>query len=348
MATRETLPVDSEPYTKGYYMIWALLSLGAVLYIAFLAFGSGSSSIIRISKISEKEPLTKIVSDQSKRIGSAMAIATRAADKSTANTTAIKSLEKRVQLLTWKLADGAPVTGVLSSAKKQLSTTANSYVKQVMGSGGDNTSIVGHIIPAVPDAKKIVTTKVVKTVAIDSISSIAGVVDNAPTIGSSIIDERNKNLSTLNPLKVAALAAGIAKSAESVLDKKPSPETVAPAAVKKVALKVEDAAPKAELVVKKSPFKTMPLPVRKSYGVRLTSGRTVESLRLTWDLINEMNRPILKGLQTRFIEGSSEMGMPYRLIAGPMVSTGQAKSLCDKLHQQNINCDVTVFQGRKL
>ena len=115
-----------------------------------------------------------------------------------------------------------------------------------------------------------------------------------------------------------------------------------------VALNTPATATKKALLVQKSPFTTMPLPVRKTYGVRLTAGHSVEALRLTWDLINEMNRPLLKGLSTRFVEGPSQVGMPYRLIAGPVQTAPQAQALCAKLHKQNLNCDVTVFQGRRL
>ena len=365
MATRETLPVESEPYTKGYYMIWGVLSFAAIIYIAYLAFGSGSAPIIKISKVSEKPSVATLVNEQSRRIGSAMAIATRAADKSAANATAIKSLEKRVQLLTWKMSDGEPVTGVSNTDVSNigrsgndmtsLGNRANGYVKQVMGNSGDDSGIVGHVIAGTSDAvkrvipkaaKKIVTTKVVKTVAIDAISSIAGVVDMAPGSSANIINPVAKNLDTLNPLKVAALAAGIAKSAHSAGTN--SAKSDAGALVQKAAVKASDVTEVVQPVSLKSPFKIMPLPVRKSYGVRLTSGQSVEALRLTWDLINEMNRPILKGLTTRFIERPSGIGMPYRLIAGPVVSTGQAQTICDKLHKQNINCAVTVFQGAKL
>jgi len=365
MATRETLPVESEPYTKGYYMIWGVLSFAAIIYIAYLVFGSGTSPIIKISKVSEKSSVATLVNEQSRRIGSAMAIATRAADKSAANTSAIKSLEKRVQLLTWKMADVAPVTGVSNNGRSandvtSLGNRANGYVKQVMGNSGDDSGIIGHVIAATsdnaktavpeavrklaPEAKRIVTTKVVKTVAIDAISSIAGVVDAAPGSGANIINPAGKNLGTLNPLKVAALAAGISKSTQSDTQRAPD----ASGSVQKAAVSASDVAGVIQPMIRKSPFGTMPLPVRKSYGVRLTSGKSVEALRLTWDLINEMNRPIMKGLTTRFVKKPSSIGMPYRLIAGPMVSTGQAQTLCAKLHKQNINCDVTVFQGRKL
>ena len=353
MATRETLPVDNEPYTKGYYMIWGVLSLAAVVYIAYLAFGSGSTPLIKISKISDNAPIAQQMSEQSKRIGSAITIATRAQSKSVTNANAIKTLEKRVQLLTWKLNDKiagkSGATGVADLATG-VSNSANDHLKQVMGSVRQGEGIIGTVIPAPSplDTVKKVTTKVVKTIAIKNTPGIGDVVQKVTNSGGNIVGNSVDALGGVgSALKVAAVGAGLAKSASSALvgdGKKTDMEAV----IKQASLSTPAETLPEKPIVQKSPFATMPLPVRKSYGVRLTSGQTVEALRLTWDLINEMNRPILKGLQTRFVEGPSTVGMPYKLIAGPMGSTQQAKNLCGKLLKQNIACDVTVFKGRKL
>ena len=154
--------------------------------------------------------------------------------------------------------------------------------------------------------------------------------------------------SATGAVKVAGIAAGLAKSAEAAAAKPATDAAKVTSPSQKVALKAPDTAAKRELVVRKPPIANVPLPVRKTYAVRLTSGKSIEALRLTWDLIKEMNRPILKGLETRFVEGPSPVGMPYRLIAGPMVTAPQARTLCSKLHKQHINCDVTVFHGRRL
>ena len=380
MATRGTIPVQSEPYTKGYYAFWALLSVVAIFYIGFLAFGSDQASIIKISKVEETSGLVIKFREQSKRVSTALSIASQAKQQTTINSKRLNSIEKRVQLITWKLAGNEQAVKVSQQIPADDQTLAYQAIKQVIG-GDDNNDggIIGSVIQAPSKAlntaraaagkaaatakakakaatmaaAKLATATTKISSASDTISSIAGVVDSKPLSGSNFFNSPAQDLDTLNPLKVAALSAGIAKKASAAAKIIAPVAAVASAAgaaasLQKVSLKTPAAEAKKALLVQKSPFTTMPLPVRKAYGVRLTAGRSVAALRLTWDLINEMNRPILKGLSTRFVEGPSQVGMPYRLIAGPVPTAPQAQALCAKLHKQNLNCDVTVFKGRRL
>ena len=136
MASSEPISEQSEPYTRGYYVIWSLLSLGAILYIAFLAFGSGDSSILKISKVEDAQEFSIKFKQQERQINAAMAIATGARAVSKNNGVRIDALEKRMQLLAWKQDDlKLLVEAPRDNAALSGDRSSNDQTKQAMGQG---------------------------------------------------------------------------------------------------------------------------------------------------------------------------------------------------------------------
>lgn len=82
-------------------------------------------------------------------------------------------------------------------------------------------------------------------------------------------------------------------------------------------------------------------------GVRLTAGPSVDALRLSWSLMTERHGAELSQLEPRYVVGSTPSA-PFALIAGPLPSNEQAKSLCASLARKGIPCSVDTFIGNAL
>ncbi|MGI9408153.1 MAG: SPOR domain-containing protein [Hyphomicrobiaceae bacterium] len=105
--------------------------------------------------------------------------------------------------------------------------------------------------------------------------------------------------------------------------------------------KVEAPQPKVAAIV--------PIPGRRTFGVELAAGDSVDSLRLSWALLNERHRDLLGRLAPRYIRsGTSETPDPYRLIAGPFNSSRGARNLCARLQAFYVSCKTSAFTGTLL
>ena len=82
-------------------------------------------------------------------------------------------------------------------------------------------------------------------------------------------------------------------------------------------------------------------------AVRIASGPSLDALRLSWSLLLEGNRPILKPLEARWVEMTGEAGS-FALLAGPLGSPEDATKICASLKAKRVPCSVTRFGGQPL
>lgn len=85
----------------------------------------------------------------------------------------------------------------------------------------------------------------------------------------------------------------------------------------------------------------------QNIGVRLTTGPSVDALRLSWSLLIERHGAELGNLEPRYVAGGSSLA-PYALIAGPLAGDAAARKLCDDLLSKGIPCAVETFGGNAL
>lgn len=85
----------------------------------------------------------------------------------------------------------------------------------------------------------------------------------------------------------------------------------------------------------------------ETVGVRLSSGPSVDALRLAWSLLTERHAADLAALEPRYVAGGSAAA-PFELMAGPLPSPAAAAALCDRLAAQGIVCNVGAFTGNAL
>ncbi|MGD9783735.1 MAG: hypothetical protein AB7E80_04840 [Hyphomicrobiaceae bacterium] len=81
-------------------------------------------------------------------------------------------------------------------------------------------------------------------------------------------------------------------------------------------------------------------------GVRLTSGPSVDALRLSWSLLTERFGTEVSSLEPRYIAGGP--GLPFTLVAGPLPDGAAASALCSSLTAKGVPCSVGNFSGNAL
>jgi hypothetical protein len=92
------------------------------------------------------------------------------------------------------------------------------------------------------------------------------------------------------------------------------------------------------------PGSIKPAPAAPS-GVELSSGPSLDALRLNWSLLSERHAP-LKSLEARYT-GAGE-GQPYQLLAGPLATPEEAARVCAQLKAKKVSCRVTGYGGNAL
>lgn len=89
-------------------------------------------------------------------------------------------------------------------------------------------------------------------------------------------------------------------------------------------------------------------PAAKPVGVQISSGASVDSLRLSWSLLSDRHADALKNLEARYIAHGDEAAPTYDLIAGPIKSKSEAQKVCKALAARNVPCKVGDFAGEGL
>lgn len=84
-----------------------------------------------------------------------------------------------------------------------------------------------------------------------------------------------------------------------------------------------------------------------SYGVQLASGPTVDTLRVSWNLLNERHKGVLKGLEPRYAVPDDPTAA-IALVAGPLTTAEEAARVCSNLRAKRITCAVVSFDGKAL
>lgn len=102
------------------------------------------------------------------------------------------------------------------------------------------------------------------------------------------------------------------------------------------------AKPKAPAKAKRAAVKRAPV------GVILATGASVDSLRLNWSILTDRHADAVRNLHPRYTISGKAKNRTYSLVAGPVASTAQAKSLCKAIEQQGVACKVSTFRGNAL
>jgi hypothetical protein len=79
--------------------------------------------------------------------------------------------------------------------------------------------------------------------------------------------------------------------------------------------------------------------------VHLASYRNEETAERGWSVIRDQHRDVLEGMgiAVRRVDFGPDMGVYYRIHAGPIVDETEARTLCDTLKSRDQYCEVSFF-----
>lgn len=83
-------------------------------------------------------------------------------------------------------------------------------------------------------------------------------------------------------------------------------------------------------------------------GVQIATGPSIDSLRLSWTLLNERHGNSLRAFEPRYTTDLSSSEQTYDLIVGPVASVDEARRLCQELAMKATPCAVSRFTGDAL
>ena len=89
-------------------------------------------------------------------------------------------------------------------------------------------------------------------------------------------------------------------------------------------------------------------PAPKPVGVLLSSGASVDSLRLSWSLLADRHADTLKNMEARYLTSGDAANPNFDLVAGPIKSKAEAQKVCKTLAARNIPCKIGDFAGDAL
>lgn len=90
-------------------------------------------------------------------------------------------------------------------------------------------------------------------------------------------------------------------------------------------------------------------PAAGPVAVQIATGASVDSLRLSWNLLSETHADSLKNLEPRYNMSVDSSGLVYNLMAGPVNSEAEAKKMCKALAAKAVPCKIVgEFGGAAL
>ncbi len=89
-------------------------------------------------------------------------------------------------------------------------------------------------------------------------------------------------------------------------------------------------------------------PAPKPVGIQLATDQSVDGLRITWSALAQTHADKLGKLTARYADLGTAANPNFGLIAGPVKSKAEAKTLCNELSAHSVSYKVSEFQGAEL
>lgn len=83
-------------------------------------------------------------------------------------------------------------------------------------------------------------------------------------------------------------------------------------------------------------------------GVILARGTTIDTLRLNWSILTDRHADAVRNLHPRYVVNGKGSDRTYGLVAGPVASAAEAKSLCKVMESRGMPCEVSTYRGNAL
>jgi hypothetical protein len=80
-------------------------------------------------------------------------------------------------------------------------------------------------------------------------------------------------------------------------------------------------------------------------GVLLATGPSLDSLRLSWTILNDRAADSVRSLHPRYVVSGKEGERTFGLVAGPLETIADAKAVCKTMTERGMACEVSQFRG---
>jgi hypothetical protein len=216
------------------------------------------------------------------------------------------------------------------------------------GAGAPQTANAGPSAATAPDRPeaKMPMVEIVNATPVPLTNPSAGPAAAAPALVADVpLPARRPDLPDLRQTVGALESSGIETGSLSAPATAEAVKAAAAAKAKAVATPAQP--PAAPIAFGPATITRDPATDAAQVGVRLSSGPSVDALRLSWSLMSERYSAELGALEPRYISGGNAAS-PFALIAGPVADKAQAKSLCASLQQKGIPCSIDDYKGNAL
>lgn len=167
--------------------------------------------------------------------------------------------------------------------------------------------------------------------------------DKVETLERAAAETQQKVAEVLKPAPASKGAPSAGKSAPAANKSAPAANNNAAAA--KPTPKAAAAPPKnietGSIEAKPAAAKAAPSAV----GVLLATGPSVDSLRLSWNILNDRHADAVRSLQARYVVSGKDADRTYGLVAGPLQTVAEAKAVCKLMMDRGEACEVSQFRG---
>ncbi len=212
-------------------------------------------------------------------------------------------------------------------------TAAQPRVERLLPAGEKPVEVEEMLTRGVPETNEVVTSAAPRgTADVTSPSAPVRLVPEGANPAAAPSTPVTAPITQSAPAPVAPSAPPVVKPAE-IVSAPPVPESQASASAPKT--------PAPKPVAKATPAPTDPAgDLSKSYRIQLAAARSEKAVKSEWDRLQRRNTDLLGKLQlqvTRIDLGTTK-GTFYRLRAGPLTSSAEAKALCERLKQRKLGC----------
>jgi cytoskeletal protein RodZ len=80
-------------------------------------------------------------------------------------------------------------------------------------------------------------------------------------------------------------------------------------------------------------------------GLLLGSAPSVDAVKLNWSILNDRHADAVRNLHPRYVAVGKGAERTFALLAGPVASSEQAKTLCKLMNDRGVACEVSTYRG---
>lgn len=348
-------------FSTVYSATWVVLGTASLGYLGFVAndgLGSGSPAA-DVATIAERQPVkTAAEHNVEALIEQRSALAEEARRlRDTVDPLRRELEETKARLAELEITRAAEITGPTSTTNP-ITTGALPDAPSTQPGHGDearsfvapNATLDTPVEPDQPRVRTVRTTEIPVTAQINAAAEAEGK-------AGPPLPERAARAQDAQPARIAGITVINGGGAATASVPATAPKTVAAVPAEAPKARVSEEPKPAAAATRSKPAKA-PEPITfgapivvaatpPQVALRLSTGPSVESLRLSWQLLQERHNSILQGLEPKYQPDGGSANR-YELLAGPMASRAEADQVCTILRAQSVQCGIATFSGDPL